>query len=128
MAEDTQAKAISFPSAAVHSDIAEDKLTEDFKKTIELFEKRASDLPKYSCCSFETFCFKRNVNAIEKQKTNIIEKQIWKDLQILVLENDRKWICNYCYGKINDDIMSSTCILNKMFTHQVPPEISCLNE
>ncbi|KAE9522577.1 hypothetical protein AGLY_016999 [Aphis glycines] len=42
LAEDTQAKAISFTSAAVHSDIAEDKLTEDFKKTIELFEKRRS--------------------------------------------------------------------------------------
>jgi len=66
LAEDTQAKAISFLSAVVHSDLAEDKLTEDFKKTIELFDKRASDLPKYSCCSCKTLCFKRNVNAIEK--------------------------------------------------------------
>lgn len=93
-----------------------------------MFKEQASDLPKYPCFSCDKLCFMRNVHNLEQYEKNINDKKIWMDLKNLVSESERQWICKYCYLKITNDTMPSTCILNKMFSDPIPPEINCLNE
>jgi len=38
-----------------------------------------------------------------------------------------QYICTYCAGKFRKDIMPAYCILNNLFTYDVPEIISSLN-
>jgi len=42
-------------------------------------------------------------------------------------KNDAQYICIYCAGKFRKGLMPAYCILNNLFTHDVPEVILSLN-
>jgi len=66
------------------------------------------------------------VYDLNKYEEKIKNQIYWIELLKFVTENERKWVCIYCYKYIKDNNMPQVCILNNMFS--VPIEISCLNQ
>ncbi|KAL6421584.1 hypothetical protein ACFW04_014313 [Cataglyphis niger] len=73
-------------------------------------------------------CYKRNVYKVNNLQVQI-DIKIWRDLMAYVQQQkiNAKYICNHYAGKFRNNLMPAYCILNNLFTDDVPEVISSLN-
>lgn len=128
LADKTQLTATSFPTNSISVNFGEDQLYEKFKKTVTIFKTLSRDLPKNPCYSCERLFAMRDVSAIEKTLPKIKDSSIWNELEKIVPESERLWLCHYCFRQLKLNKMPSTCILNDLFTDHIPMELRDLNE
>jgi len=71
-------------------------------------------------------CYKRNVSEVNILRG--LDTQDWKNLMAHIQqESNAQYICTYCAGKFRKGVMPAYCILNNLFTQDVPEAISSLN-
>ncbi|KAL6433602.1 hypothetical protein ACFW04_006589 [Cataglyphis niger] len=106
----------------------DDDIISRYRKAFETLIKRSTDTPRHICVSCERLCYKRNVSKINSLQAQI-DIQNWRDLMAHIQQQkiNAEYICNYCAEKFRKGFMPAYCILNNLFTDDVPEVISFLN-
>src|SRR5580765_2088899 len=108
--------------------LSDDDIIFKYHKAFKDLNKRSTDTPRHICVSCEKLCYKKNVSKVNSLNAQI-DIRIWRDLMAHVQQEkiNAEYICNYCAGKFRKGLMPAYCILNNLFTHNVPEVISSLN-
>jgi len=108
--------------------LSDDDIISKYREAFKALTKRSADTPQYVCISCDRLCYKKDVSKINSFRAQI-NTQIWRDLMAYGQERkiNVQHICTYCVGKFRKGIMIAYCILNNLFTYDVPEVISSLN-
>ncbi|KAL6416969.1 hypothetical protein ACFW04_014763 [Cataglyphis niger] len=95
--------------------LSDDDIISKYREAFKALIKRLADTLRHICISCE--------------KLSRIDIQIWKDLMAHIQQQkiNAEYICNYCAGKFRKGLMPAYCIINNLFTDDVPEVISFLN-
>jgi len=121
-----QEKADIYKRQQTNAIASDDDIFSKYKNAFKALKKRLIDTPRYACVSCEKLCYKKNIFEIIRVK---IDTPVWKDLMAYVRKQEinPQYICIYCKQKLCRDLMPAYCILNNLFTNNVPEVISSLN-
>ena len=121
-----QKKADMYKHQQTDTFLSDDDIISKYHIAFKALTKRSTDTPRHICVSCEKLCCKKHVSHVNSLHINI---QIWRDLMAHIEERkiNAEYICNYCAGKFRKGLMPAYCILNNLFTDDVPEAISSLN-